>query len=81
MDKVVLCKCPICGKDARSLDSRNEVEESFKKCDDNETYKCYTAKNNDNLRYVLPNKNKKDIDWAEVKRVEQGVSGTTKQSK
>jgi len=74
MEKVILCKCPICGKDARTLDSRNEVEESFRRCDINETYRCYKAKDNENLRYVLRNKNKSDIDWQEVSRVERGVS-------
>lgn len=77
MDKVILCKCPICGKDARTLDSRNDIKDSFKRCDSNETYRCYTSRDNDSLHYILRNKKAVDIDWQEVSRIENGVTGRT----
>jgi hypothetical protein len=74
LDKVIICKCPICGRDARTLDTRKEVDCSLVRCDANETYKCYTDKDNPSLRYVLRNKKKEDIDWMEVERIERGAS-------
>jgi len=73
MDQVTLCKCPICGKDARALDSTREVPDSLRGCDSNETYKCYTARDNKSLRYVLRQKQQTDIDWSEVERIEKGL--------
>ena len=66
-DKVILTKCPICNKDARTIDSRNEVGESLTGCDSNEFYKCFTAKDNSSLRYLQRQREPREIDWSQVK--------------
>ena len=80
-DKVILCKCPICDKDARTIDHLREAGSHTNRCDSNETFHCYRGVDNENLRFLLKKKRKHDIDWHEVERIEKGVVTATKNNK
>lgn len=66
MEKVILHKCAICGKDARTLDSFSEAECELTKCDSNEYMTCKTATDNPSLRFVTKKKSKRFIDWSQT---------------
>lgn len=78
-EKVILCKRPICGKDSRTIDKRSDAKESLVVCDKNETYKCYNSEDQ-KRRYLMRFKKEHDIDWAEVERIQNGVTQNPKQS-
>jgi hypothetical protein len=61
-----MCKCPICGEDARTIDKRAEADANLVSCDANETYRCYQDKDNDKLRFVQRKTRTTEINWEHV---------------
>ena len=68
MEKVIIHKCVICNKDARTVDNFEEAQCELKSCDSNEYSECKTAKDNSSLRFVRRKKRDRKIDWNEVNR-------------
>jgi len=66
MEKVILHKCAICGKDARTLDSFSEAECELIKCDSNENMTCKVSVDNPTLRFVTKKTKPRKIDWSQT---------------